>query len=88
MTSPIRPGDLVIVVREHCEKSAEKNLGRMFVVNWISNAGLTCHECGARLTEKPGADAGQGEGFPVAWLKRIDPPAEQLAERRELEAVR
>lgn len=86
MSDRIEPGDLVVVLRNHC---SDHNIGQVgYVVATGCDEEVDCVMCGQalrstrwlRLEGMP-----KDEVWPVAYCKRI-PPAEELDEvRREEE---
>lgn len=87
--SKIVVGDLVEVIRVHCNKS--RAMGWQAVV--LSISGWDIHSCGLCLqsqqSDKWASVIGPQGGtrfVPVSWLKRIDPPSndESITEQEEL----
>jgi hypothetical protein len=89
--SPIRPGDLVCVVRWPC---CAKWLGFHFQVQRVEQAQcfkrFTCDTCHARHPIEPvattGAPKGQLCNVPLSWLKRI-PPLSELEDVKRTEEL-
>jgi len=69
----IKLGDLVRVVRSCCDANVGHK--RIFVVDALVPVdGEMCRFC--RQDAPDGVDAcSDGWGFPLAWLKKIDPPS-------------
>lgn len=89
MSDPIKAGDLVMVVKCHCELTAGA-LGTVFVVTKVKTVRVHCH-CGAVLVDTPAAYNGQmNYGLPAAeplhYLKRI-PPIEELDDVKQDEEL-
>ena len=87
---PISVGDLVMVVRSHCDNP--KYLGYVAtVLEFEIDLWHPCLSCGVRSFFHKCAviqlNGGQFLSPPVAWLKRIDPLGESETERREDEVT-
>lgn len=85
-TSPgIAVGDLVVVVRSHCEGFASEAAGVTFIVEEMYNLPRPmCTHCGVRLSDCKAAGT-KGEGgwqIPLQFLKRIPPLSELEGEKR------
>lgn len=88
MNEPIKPGDLVQVVKSCCGQA----LGLIFTVSHFhtDDKNLRCYDCGHRegaFTEVH-ATAPFGDDFdyaPLHWLKRIPPLSELEGEERREE---
>lgn len=92
--SEITKGDMVYVARSHCGHSAqEKYVGTTFITTeFVAYAGL----CGGCLHPERGLAAvspvkspitGNLIAFPVSWLKKIEPPAQQQTTEQQQELV-
>lgn len=83
MSEPIKAGDLVMVTKSCCTQFVRTPV---FTVTELMNDGDTfcCYGCGAKLNYSAwGIDEGPGyrSGYPLPWLKKIDPT--ELEERNE-----
>lgn len=78
MSSTTKVGDLVMVVRTCCAKTAQRSIGKAGVVTEIlpSLIGWLCEECGARGSDARPVFANEPYSCaPISWLIKIDPPA-------------
>ena len=81
----IRVGDLVMVVRWPHEH-AQDHLGRIYSVIGFSGH-TTCHDCLYHFSMPSAMLTGpKGDGYiPIAWLKKINPPADERTTEHEKE---
>lgn len=87
MSEPIKPGDLVRIVRSCCPRFVQGPA--IFELRSIVNLGVTkCMFCDAIIPE--GAE-GTGEfhriGVPMPWLRKV-PPLEELEGEKTQEDIR
>lgn len=91
-SNDIAPGDLAFIIRGHCAAQEAVWLGRIVKVkSLIPDADLycVCCLCGdsyaqlALITFPEGGD----DPYPVAWLRKIEPLADDEAIEREAETV-
>lgn len=76
---PIQVGDLVCVVKVHCDKQW---LNHVFQVTGITRAIRKCYVCGHQ--EEMDTATGLSHFYmPLAWLRRIPPLSELEGERTE-----
>lgn len=83
--SEIKVGDLVVQVRATHE-CLTRHIGIPFIVDTVHPTTGCCGFCGARVMDDDaiGAAGGSVPTIPVAWLKKIDPPAQdETTEHRE-----
>ena len=73
----INAGDLVMVVRTCCDSFVRTPV---FVVTSVDSFGLdgrnTCNFCGAFMPAEMQANDAKNYGYPLSWLKRIEPLSE------------
>ena len=89
VNAPIRVGDLAYAARTCCDVIYRQMGGRMGIIVWVGNKTTFCKDCGTR-NDGPHASIALGRaGAPTAWLKRIDPPAneDRTPERRDAEVT-
>ena len=84
MNEPIKPGDLVQIVRKFCTAHDDVGLGQIFTVGHISTAfDFWCQKCPRHQTILKNGEplalgnVGNGDGYyPVSCLRRIPPLSE------------
>ena len=85
--TPIKPGDLVMIVRAtSCCGATRGSLGMPFVVASVEDCLALCNDCGSmrmmRLVEAESGDPNAEAGM----LIKIDPPAQDVETREEMVA--
>lgn len=85
--TPIKPGDLVMIVRgTPCCGATRGHLGIPFIVGNVEDCLVRCTHCGsermARLVEAESGDPNAVAGM----LIKIDPPAQDVETREEMTA--
>ncbi len=76
MSGPIRAGDLVLVLRNHC---SDRYVGHVYSVLRVINSASYCGTC---LVEMPPQQIAvldgfrRGAGLPLPYLKRLPPLGE------------
>lgn len=91
MTSDIKPGDLVMVVRPMRCCGAQTGLGSFGIVEGapVGAYGIQCDSCGDADLDIANIFTIRGNAISRYRLKKIDPPAlaDEVERVRELEAV-
>lgn len=84
MSTDIKPGDLVVVVRGSPCGHTNNLIGKVFTVLGIHPVGARCTDCGFKIL-MPCAMYRAGCAVPFAWLKKIPPLADIETVKREEE---
>jgi hypothetical protein len=73
----IRAGDLVMVVRSPSHVCTERFIGHVYRVSAVGTHEWECRLCGYEATELFACERSGDpeEGFPAAWVQKINPPA-------------
>lgn len=87
---PIQPGDLVVVVRPHCNRLAQMRSGYIFIVKDLVHSPRHTCVCGEIFATTVALTGEQGGfvpiGIPTGELKRI-PPLDELEGVRQDEEI-